>query len=136
MKLKSLLFFLCMGLMSLSFAVQLHVNPKANQASQKSISEELTYPGYCQIEIINDSTMDLWVSGTYDDGSYIGFDVYRFDAPHYISLYYDAYCHRGMYLTIQSPYGLIYSGWTNVDSTLHVVSNLDKRATVEKSVRK
>ncbi|EHL31044.1 hypothetical protein LDG_6951 [Legionella drancourtii LLAP12] len=111
------------------------MNPKADAADKKSVAKEMMYPGYCQIEVINDSFTDVYVYGTFDDGSTIDFSIYRYEAPHYISLFYYFYCHSGMYLTIQSPYGVVYSGWTNVDSTVHVVPFLKKGAKAEISTR-
>jgi len=120
MKLKSLMFVVCVGLFSNLFAANVHLNPKTDVADKKSLAKAM-YPGYCQIEIINDSFTDVYVIGTFDDGSTIDFSIYRYEAPHYISLFYYFYCHPGMYLTIQSPYGVAYSGWTNIDSTVRVV---------------
>lgn len=127
MKLKSLLFLVCFSLFTNVFAVNLHINPKADSEDKKSIAKGVTYPGYCQIEIINDSFTDVSVFGTYDDGSSVGFDIYRFDAPHYISLFYNFYCHSQMYITIQSPYYTLYSGWTNVNSTIRILPYLKKK---------
>ena len=135
MKLKSLLFVICLSLFGQVFAANLHLNPKADVADKKSIAKESMYPGYCQIELINDSYTDVFVYGTFDDGSTIDFNIYRYEAPHYISLYYYFYCHSGMYLTIQSAYGVVYSGWTNVDSTVRIVPFLNKGAKAELTKR-
>ena len=135
MKLKSLLFVLCFSLFTNVFAVNVHINPKADSADKKTIAKGVTYPGYCQIEIINDSFTDVSVFGTFDDGSSIGFDIYRYEYPHYISLFYNFYCHSQMYITIQSPYYTVYSGWTNVNSTIRVVPFLNKQAKAEISTR-
>ncbi|MDR3503150.1 MAG: hypothetical protein P4L79_11290 [Legionella sp.] len=135
MKLKSLLFVICLGFFSNLFAVTAHMHPKADAADKKSIAKETMFPGYCQIEIINDSFTDVYVYGTFDDGSTIDFSIYRYEAPHYINLFYYFYCHSGMYLTIQSPYGVVYSGWTNVDSTIHVVPFLKNGVKAEISRR-
>lgn len=135
MKLKSLIFVVCLSLFGNVFAANVHLNPKADAADKKSIAKTAMYPNYCQIEIINDSYTDLYVYGTFDDGSTIDFSIYRYEAPHYISLYYYYYCHSGMYLTVQSPYGVVYSGWTSVDSTVHIVPYLQKGAKAEVSAR-
>ena len=124
MKLKSLLFALCFSLVGHAFAANIHLNEKANAADKKSIAKETMYPGYCQIELINDSLTDVYVNGTFDDGSALGFSIYRFEAPHYISLFYYGYCHSGMDITVQSPYGIVYSGWTYVNSTIRIVPYL------------
>jgi hypothetical protein len=126
MKLKSLLFLVCFSLFTNVFAANLHLNPNANPEDKISIAKGVMYPGYCQIEIINDSYDDVRVFGTYHDGSSIGFDIYRFEAPHYISLYYNFRCHSKMYITIQSAYSTIYSGFTSVNSTIRIVPYLNK----------
>lgn len=135
MKLKSVLFAICLSLIGQAFAANVHLNPKAEEADKKSVAKEAMYPGYCEIEIINDSPTNISVFGTFDDGSSIAFDIYRFDAPHYISLYYYGYCHGGMYLTIQYLYGTIYSSWTNVGSTIHIVPYLAKNAKAGQSLK-
>lgn len=135
MKLKSLLFLLSFSLFSNLFAANVHINTKAVGDDKKAITKSLTYPGYCEIEIINDSFTDVSVFGTFDDGSSIGFDIWRYEAPHYISLFYNYYCHGQMYITIQSPYYTVYSGWTNVNSTIRIVPYLNKQVKAELSTR-
>lgn len=135
MRLKSLLFIVCFSLFTQAFAANVHLNPKANNEDKNSIAKNLTYPGYCQIEIINDSYTDVRVFGTFDDGSTLDFNIYRFESPHYISLFYNFYCHSGMYVTIQSPFYTVYSGWTNTNSTIRVVPYLKKQAKAELSTR-
>lgn len=124
MKLKSLLFVICLSLFGTVFAANVHLNPNVDAADKKSIAKEMMYPGYCQIELINESFTDVYVTGTFDDGAMIDFSIYRYEAPHYINLFYYFYCHSGMYLTVQSPYGVVYSGWTSVDSTVRIVPYL------------
>lgn len=135
MKLKSLLFVVCFSLFANVFAANTHLHPKADAQDKKSISKNVTYPGYCQIEIINDSFTDVNVFGTFDDGSTINFNVYRYESPHYISLFYYFYCHSGMYLTISSPFYTVYSGWTNVNSTVRIVPYLSKQVKAEITTR-
>ncbi|CEG57498.1 hypothetical protein [Legionella fallonii] len=135
MKLKSLLFLVCFSLFTNVFAANLHMSPKATAEDKQSISKNLTYPGYCQIEIINNSFTDVTVFGTYDDGSTIAFDIYSFDAPHYVSLFYNFYCHSQMYITVQSPFYTLYSGWTNINSTIRILPYLKNQAKAEVSAR-
>jgi len=135
MKLKSLLFLVCFGLFANVFAANMHLHPKADNSDKKSIMKGITYPGYCQIELINDSYTDVRVLGIFDDGSTVDFNIYRFESPHYISLFYNFYCHNSMYITIQSPYATIYSGWTDVNSTIRIVPYLNKQAKVKLSSR-
>jgi len=131
MKLKSLLFITCFSLFTNVFAAAMHLHPKADSADKKSIEKNLTYPGFCQIEILNDSLNDVRVIGTFDDNSTIDFNIYRFEATgHYISLFYNFYCHSMMYITIQNmqwPYNVIYSNWTNVNSTIRVIPSYLKK---------
>lgn len=124
MKLKSFLFVVLFSLFTNVFAANTHLHPKADAADKKPSAKGLTYPGPCEIEIINDSYTDVNVFGTFDDGSTINFNIYRFESPHYISLYYYGYCHSRMYLTITSPYYTVYSGWTDVHSTIRIVPYL------------
>lgn len=135
MKLKSFLFVLCFSLFANVFAANTHLHPKADAADKKSISKNLAYPGFCQIEIINDSYNDVNVLGTFDDGTSINFNVYRYENPHYISLFYYFYCHSGMYLSIASPYGNVYSGWTNVNSSIRIIPYLNKQAKAKITTR-
>lgn len=135
MKLKSLLFLVCFSLCTQVIGANLHLNPKANNEDKKSIAKNVSYPGYCQIEIINDSFVDVNVYGTFDDGSSISFNIYRYEAPHYISLFYDFYCHNDMYITIQSRYQMIYSGWTEVNSTIRLVPFLNQQVKAKLTAR-
>ncbi|WP_298627142.1 hypothetical protein [uncultured Legionella sp.] len=134
MKLKSLLVIVFFSLFTNVFAANVHLNSNASNEDKQSIQKGVTYPGYCQIEIINQSFTDVRVFGTFDDGTTVDFNIYRYESPHYISLFYNFYCHNGMYITIQSPYYTIYSGWTDVNSTIRVVPYL-KQAKAELSTR-
>ena len=135
MKLRSLLFVVCFSLFTNIFAANIHLHPKADQADKKPAGKSMMYPGYCQIEIINDSFTDVRVFGTFDDGSTLDFNIYRYESPHYISLFYNFYCHSSMYITIQSPFYTVYSGWTNVNSTIRVVPYLQNQSKVQISKR-
>lgn len=134
MKLKSLLFIVCFSLITNVFAANVHLNPNAGNEDKQPTGKNITYPGYCQIEIINHSFTDVRVFGTFDDGSTVDFNIYRYESPHYINLFYNFYCHSGMYITIQSPYYTVYSGYTDVNSTIRVVPYL-KQAKAELSTR-
>lgn len=139
MKLKSLLLMFCLSLFSNVFAANMHLHPKAdshvNGSDAQSAKKEMNYPGFCQIEIINDSFTDVRVFGTFDDYSTIDFNIYRYEAPHYISLYYYGYCHNGMYINIQSPFSTVFSGWVNVDSTVRILPFKGKQAKADVSSR-
>lgn len=135
MKLKSVLFAVFFALFSNVFAANLHLNPAANNEDIKTVNKGISYPGFCQIEIINDSFSDVRVYGTFDDGESLGFNIYRYEAPHYISLFYGFGCHSGMFISVYSDFGTIYSGWTDVNSTIRVVPYLAKQAKAQVSVR-
>lgn len=135
MKLKSLWFLVCFSLFSNVFAANLHMNPKADAEDKKTLTKNLTFPGYCQIEIRNNSYTDVTVFGQYDDYSTIAFDIYRFDSPHYISLFYNGSCHAGMNITVQSPYYTLYSGWTSTNSIISIYPYLKNQAKAEVSAR-
>ncbi len=100
-----------------------HVYPNDQVSSADLKEKKLEWPGYCEIEIINDSYTDVRVYGIYDDGVILQpFSVYRYEYPHYISLYYYGYCHTGMDIHVYTLGGYqIYAGYTQVNSILHLV---------------
>ncbi|KTD53049.1 hypothetical protein Lqui_0004 [Legionella quinlivanii] len=130
MKLKALLFVSCFGLLGSSYAENHHVYPKADAVqAQASTQKGAMLPGYCEIEVINSSFDNVTVYGTFDDGTTLTpFDVYTFESPHYIDLFYYGYCHKTMYLDIVTFSGYhIYSGYTRVNSTVRIVPYLNKQ---------
>lgn len=132
MKLKLFIVGLGMSLCSVVFAANEHVHPDAQKRANTPASG-MTWPSYCEIEIVNRSLDDVTVSGIFDDGIPLqSFNVYSFEQPHYISLYYYGYCHAGMDLDIHTFYGdYIYSGYTPVGRTIRIVSYLGKQAKAE-----
>jgi hypothetical protein len=133
MKLKSLLFVLSMGLLTQAFATNVHMHPKADKPS---MSKGVNYPGYCEIEVINDSYSDAHIYGTFDDHSNTKFDVPRYDSAHYINLFYYFYCHDGMFITIETNAGgVIGWGWVDTNTTVRIVPYLKNKAKVEFSPR-
>ena len=90
-------------------------------------------PGYCEVEIINSSYDNVTVYGRFDDGSsLIPFNIYSFERPYYISLYYYNYCHRDMFLDIVTFSGYhVYSGYTNTESTIRIVPYLANQVKAE-----
>lgn len=125
MKLRLLLFICCLGFTT--FAAAAHNHPKAENTVNSM------RPGFCQIEIINNSFDAVTVYGQFDDGAtLIPFDIYPFEGPQYISLFYYGYCHRDMYLDLVTFYGYhFYSGYTSVDSTIRIVPYLNKQIKAE-----
>lgn len=124
MKLKALILFCCLGLLQTVFADNRHLHPKANDEKDNvSSMKRATMPDYCEIEIINNTYRNVIVSGQFEDGySLAPFYIYRYDAPHTISLWY-GYCQQGMYLNITDVYGYyLYSGYTSVASSVYLSS--------------
>ncbi len=135
MKLKSLLFLVCFSLFSNVFAANLHMNPKADAEDKKSITKNLTFPGFCQIEIINYLPMPVTVYGIFDDYTTTSFYIGYNDAPHYISLFYGFRCHSEMIIRIESPYYLLYDSMTPVNSTISLFPYLKNQAKAEITTR-
>lgn len=137
MKLKSLFFLVCMSLFSTGFAANAHQHPQVaqqgDQGEKKPTQEGLQYPAYCEIEIINDSYSNVTVYGTFDDGvSLVPFNVYSFESPHYISLWYYGYCHAGMDIRIRTFLGYtVYAGYTPTHTTIHLVPYLTNQVKAE-----
>ena len=142
MKVKSFLLGLCMSVCATTFAANTHVHPEDKTAKAGSVEKKAAWPGYCEIEIINNSFSDVRVYGTFDDGMPLEpFNVYSFESAHYISLYYADvyapyyyYCHAGMSLYIDSWSGYhVYSGYTPVKSTVRIVPFLANKIKAELS---
>lgn len=108
-------------------AENVHYFPNDDATSLKSsISEQnFKYPGYCEIEIVNNSNYTVIVSGVFSDGSdLIPFRIYPFEYPHYISLYYYGWCHYGMDIYIQTLDGYrVYSGYTRRYDSIYITSD-------------
>ncbi len=131
MKLRTCVFVFLFGLFSPLFAANQHLHATPEGVSEPATAvpaaaKKLAWPGYCQIEIINQSYDDVRVFGVFDDGvSLEPFNVYSYESPHYISLYYYGYCHDGMDLYIDSFSGAhVYSGYVRRYSTIRVVPSL------------
>ena len=133
MKFKMFVFACCFSLFSSVFAANQHLHPKADSVEKSPAKTELKYPGYCEIEIINQSYDDVRVSGVFDDGLYMQpFSIYSYESPHYISMYYYGYCHAGMNIYIDTYSGYrIYAGYTSTNSTIRIVPYLAKQAKAE-----
>lgn len=143
MKFKSLLFVACFSLLSSVYADNRHLHPNMNVANLKPADKKLMSPGNCEIEIRNVSNDNVVVSGQFDDGTTLTpFYVYSYESPHYISLYYPDYygnyfCHRDMYLTIDTFRGYrVYAGYARVDTTITVVPYLQNQLKAEIHAKK
>lgn len=135
MKLKAFVFVCLLGLGSPLFAAEnKHVHtdapaqatPATTEQSKAVSANKLGWPGYCEIEIINHSYDDVRVYGVFDDGIALQpFNVYSYESPHYISLYYYGYCHDGMDLYIDTLYGShVYAGYVRRYSTIRIVPSM------------
>lgn len=100
-----------------------HVYPNPDGTNSLPKENGSKWPGYCEIEIINDSFTNIRVYGVFDDDVILRpFNIYRYEYPHYISLYYYGYCHYGMDIHIDTLSGYnIYDGYTRVNTSLHII---------------
>lgn len=128
MKLNAVILTLAVGFCSSVMAGNIHFHPKAKADIAKTPSN-LTYPGPCDIEIINDSSDTVYVSGTFDDNTALdGFYMSPYQVAQYISLDYYGYCHAGMYIRIQTLNGYTpYAAYTPVRTIVHLQSYLQEQ---------
>lgn len=134
MKLK--IFALCL-LAAIGFNLQA-AQPRHMHASvEKADSKKMVMPGYCEIEIINRSFEPVHVSGQFLDGIYLTpFDIYPYDTPHYISVYYYG-CQSGMYLTVENFGGYVmYSGFAPVYQTIVIYPTFGNKQSAVKTTAK
>jgi len=135
MKLKlALLGCLFLGLQTVNAATTKHVHPQTGGAEEKSAPlVQAKYAGFCEIEIVNRSFVDVIVSGVFDDGVPMQpFTHYSYEAPHYISLFYYGYCHYGMDLYIETYSGYpLYSGYTTRESSIRLYPYLKDQVKAE-----
>ena len=123
MNVKSWIVGLCLSLCSTVFAGDRHLHPQANNSDDTSSKKNISLPGYCEIEVINRSYDNVKVYGVYNDGLTMEpFNVYSFERPHYISLFYYGYCHLGMNLDIVTWSGYHkYSDYTEIGTTVQIL---------------
>lgn len=136
MKLKAIAMSCLVALGSSVYATNNHVHPEDKSAVVPGApAVKANFAGYCEIEVINQSRRDVWVSGTFDDGVPLDpFAIYSYESPHYISLYYYGYCHYGMDLYIDSASGYpLYTAYTKGGTTVRIVPYLKDNAKVELS---
>ena len=119
---------LCLSISSIVFAAAPHKHADTNVhkiTGPAAKTNDMQYPGFCQIEIINTSHELVRVYGIFDDGTPLdSFLVYDVGA---ISLFYYGYCHAGMTLFIDTYWGIrIYSGYTTTYSTVYVFPYMEK----------
>ena len=116
-----------LGLFSVAHAANQHLHPQAD-----ALKSSAKWAGNCEIEIINRSFFDVRVFGIFDDGIPLEpFNVYGFELPHYISLYYNGYCHRGMELDIDTFSGLhVFGDYVRAGMTVEVVNQMNQAHTL------
>lgn len=134
MKFKALCLVVFLSLFSSTgFTTNLHVYPQTENNTAVEKNNKLGLPGYCEIEIINNSYSDLRINGIFDDGTSLQpFNVYSFESPHYISLYYYGYCHAGMDLDIDTLNGYhVFGGYVRTHSTIRIMPYLSNKAKAE-----
>lgn len=136
MKLKSLLVFCCLVLVSSVFAanrytVHPHTGNKNTHAS--SVAKRATLPAFCEIEIINSIREPVVILGVSENSYLSPLTLYPNEIA-YIDLYdydYD-YCHDGMNLNVDTYNGYnIYHSYTRVHSTLRIVNYMNKQIKAE-----
>lgn len=105
--------------------IHYYPNTEAPAINKKEV-KDLKYPGYCEIEIVNDSHYTVRVNGVFTDGYELEpFRIYPHEYPHYISLYYYGWCHYGMDIYIETLAGYrVYSGYTRRYDTIHITSDM------------
>lgn len=98
MKLKSVLFIACFGLMTHAWTSNIHSYPGANSADSKATTNNANSASACMIKIINDLNTPVDIDGTYTDGmGLIPFTMRPYGDVQFIDLYYNWNCHSEMY---------------------------------------
>lgn len=131
MNLKSLLLACCFCLSMSAFAENTqshagayHLYPGSEQEKTSATDKgSVKMPGFCEIEIVNNSARAISVYGVYEDGVRLPpFAIFAYEYPQYISLYYNGYCHNGMDIYIDSYYfGYhLYAAYTYAGTSLYV----------------
>ncbi|KTC87713.1 MULTISPECIES: hypothetical protein [Legionella] len=141
MKFKSLILASCLGLFSSAYADHSHSYPQTNNtpSAKSDLTKGATYPGYCAIEIVNNSFDGVWVYGTFEDGTSLkSFYIPRYDTPHVIHLdHYDyrygyTFCHHGMDIYIEDYRGRgIYNEYTTDGTTIEIRPSFNNQLKAE-----
>lgn len=127
---KKLLFFLIIFSVSFAHAGNRHYHPnKPGDQKKQHSSKTVKMPGYCEIEIINPSSLAVHVQGQYLDGDLLQpFDIYPKQPAQYIILNYFG-CMPGMNLTISGFDGFVYlDGYVAVNSTVFIPERIMGKA--------
>lgn len=137
MKIKSLLIACCFGLMGNAIADNRHYFPGHDSAPVEAAAAQTdlkaTAAGWCEVEIINQSYDNVTVYATLDNGAAVApFDIYSWEAPHYVDLAYRGYCNSRAYLDIVTFSGYhVFSGYAYGGATVRLVPYLNKQVKAE-----
>ena len=116
------LFLWCLCSVVYADTANRHVHPRFAQAETQSMK----WAGNCEIEIVNQSYTDVQVFGVFDDGTDLDpFNIYSFSPAHYISLYYNGYCHAGIHLDIDTFTGYhVFGYYVHRGTTVVIVPDM------------
>lgn len=138
MKIRGLFLLAIFCLASSVFADNRHIHPSVKANSDTASAKKAMMPDYCEIEIINNSYDHVTIFGTFEDGAtLIPFDIYRYEYPHYISLYYPDFdgvyrCHSTMFLHIETfDHYTLFSNYVRVGSTIRLLPFVGKTSKAE-----
>jgi len=122
MKLISLFLGCILCLSTSVFASNRHNHPQTENAA----TPDMKWAGNCEVEIINQSYLDVQVFGVFDDGVALDpFNIYSFSPAHYISLYYNGYCHAGIDLDIDTFSGYhVFGYYVHRGTTVLIVPDM------------
>ncbi len=115
------LMFCCLSLTTSVFAVNHHFSSQASPREAAN-GKMITEPGFCEIEIINQSNFNLVISGHLENGAVLKpFHFPFYDAPHYVSAYSKGRCYPGMYIKIDTLTGYpVFYDYVYTYQTLYV----------------
>lgn len=114
---------LCLSFFLACFSIQAQSINTPNELFVKP--SNISAPGYCEIEVANQSALGAYVDIQYDNGD---FRANNYVAPGYslyIPLHYYGYCHSYATLSIRSIYNdFLFYGAAYVGHTVSIVPGL------------
>ncbi len=117
--------FLCLSFFLVLFSAQAQSLDKPKNILVKP--SHVQVPGYCEIEVANQSTLGAYVDIQYDNYERRNHIYVAPSYSLYIPLYYYDYCHSYATLSIYSVYGdFLYYGDAYVGHTITIVPGLKK----------
>lgn len=115
----------------LSFLVVIFCGQAQASSSPKNILVQPAHmktPGYCEIEVANQSQLGAYVDIEYDNYEQRNHNYVAPGYSLYIPLYYYNYCHSYATLAIYSIYNeFLYYGSTEVGHTVYIVPGLKEK---------